>query len=127
MTTITPPGNIPLPPGADPNVDDWQPAEKGKPVYRLVWSEPFERASGLDIRIVVVQFDDGTIADGADDPDDHPLVYIGGSDLLPDDARAIAASIIRAADLADEWASTASAADDPKCPVCRYEAGEAGD
>ncbi|PQP38799.1 hypothetical protein [Mycolicibacterium austroafricanum] len=85
-------------------MDDWQPAYEDKRVYRLVWSKPFEPDSGLDIRVVVVQFDDGSIADGDDDPDDAPLVYIGGSDFHPDDARALAASITRAADLADQWA-----------------------
>lgn len=105
MTTITPPTDIPLPPGADvdpDSVDDWQPAEDGRRAYRLVWSKPYEPC--LDIRVVVVQFDDGSIADGDDHPDDAPLVYIGASDFLTEDARAIAASIIRAADLADEWA-----------------------
>lgn len=108
MTTITPPTVIALPPGADSNpefVDDWQPAEDGRRAYRLVWSKPHEPC--LDIRVVVVQFDDGVIADGDDNPDDAPLVYIGGSDFVSDDARAIAQSIIRAADLADKWAGVA--------------------
>ena len=102
MTTITPTTNIQLPEGADPDVDDWQPAEHGKKAYRLIWSPSFEPC--LDIRVVVVQFDDGSIADGEDDPDDCPLVYISNSDFHPDDARALAASIVRAADLADQWA-----------------------
>lgn len=102
MTTITPPTDIPVPEGADHDVDDWQPAENGKRRYRLVWSPPYEPC--LDIRVVVVQFDDGTVADGNDDPDDHPLVYIGGTDFLPVDARELAASILRAADLAEHWA-----------------------
>ncbi|TQK27894.1 hypothetical protein [Arthrobacter sp. SLBN-53] len=105
MTTITPTADIPLPPGADSNpdcLDDWQPTEDGRRNYRLIWSPSYEPC--LDIRVVVVQFDDGSIADGDDNPDDAPLVYVGGSDFLPEDARAIAQSIIRAADLADEWA-----------------------
>ncbi len=69
-----------------------------------MWSKPFEPDSGLDIRVVVVQFEDGTIADGEDDPDDAALVYLANSDYHPEDARALAASIIRAADLADQWA-----------------------
>lgn len=104
MNTITPPADIAVPEGADEtHVDDWQPAEGDKPVYRLVWSKPFD--SSLDIRLVVVQYEDGTIADGEADPDDAPLVYIASDDYFPDDARALAASIIRAADLADQWAA----------------------
>ena len=102
MTTITPNNEIQLPDGADPDVDDWQPAENGKRPYRLVWSPPYEPC--LDIRVVVVQFDDGSIADGEDDSDDCPLVYISNTDFHPDDARNLAASILRAADLADQWA-----------------------
>lgn len=95
--------DIPVPEGADdPHVDDWQPAFEDKPVYRLVWSKPFD--SSLDLRVVVVQYEDGTIADGDVDPDDAPLVHIASSDYSPTDARALAASILRAADLAEQWA-----------------------
>lgn len=106
MTTITPTDDIAVPEGADDtHVDDWQPAFEEKPVYRLVWSKPFKPDTGLDIRVVVTQFEDGSIADGEDDPDDAPVVYIASEDYFPDDARALAASIIRAADLADQWAA----------------------
>lgn len=102
---------VALPPDADDtDIDEWQPDEDGKPAYRLVWSRSYN-PQRFDIRVVVVQFEDGSIADGKDDPDDAPLVYIGGDEHLPADARAIAAAITRAADLADRWVGgTADAA-----------------
>ena len=50
--------------------------------------------------MVVTQFADGTI--GTAEPD-APLVYIGQDDYTPESARALAAAILAAADLADKW------------------------
>lgn len=100
MTTTNPTPDIPFPPGADPDyTEGWEPAENGKSAYRLVWSKPFDAITR--IRAVVVQYADGTVAT---EGDDAPLVYLGSDDFLPDDARAIAQTLVDAADLADKWA-----------------------
>jgi hypothetical protein len=101
--TVTQYPDVALPDGADlTHMDDeWESAEDGRLAYRCVWSKSFDDSPDADIRAVVIQFDDGTIAtDGAD----APLVYIHGSDYLPEDARKIAEAIVRAANLADQWA-----------------------
>lgn len=100
---ITHPTDVALPPGHDPVMmanAAWEPpADPNGRYYRCVWSPSFE--TSLEVRTVVTQFTDGSI--GTED-DDAPLVYISCDEFLPDDARAVAASIIRAADLADQWA-----------------------
>lgn len=100
---MTQPTDVPLPAGHDPAMmadASWEPLASGESYYRLVWSPTFE--TSLEVRAVVTQFSDGSIGT---EGDDAPLVYIVGcEEFLPGDARAIAASIIRAADLADRWA-----------------------
>ena len=99
-STLAQPTDVPLPIGHDPEMmadTTWEANGDGH-YYRCVWSPTFEPC--LDIRVVVTQFIDGSIGT---EYDDAPLVYIGCEDFLPEDARAIAASIVAAADLADEW------------------------
>ena len=85
-----------------PAEDDWQHPGDGSPAYRYVWSEQFDAAT--EVRAVVCQYDDGRI--GAEG-DDAPLVYVGPDECSPADARALAAAIVRAADLAETWAGVA--------------------
>lgn len=96
-TDTTP--DVPLPPGAVPPYDWESGLTPADPKWRCIWSPPMEES--IDVRCVVTQYLDGTIAN---EGDDAPLVYIGCDDFLTDDARAIAKSIIAAADLADRWA-----------------------
>jgi hypothetical protein len=85
---------VTYPAGAEA-VDEWQ---EGPPAYRCIWSRPFNISD--DVRCVVIQYADGTIAA---EGDDRPLVYIGGSDYELADARALADAIREAADQADRW------------------------
>lgn len=70
---------VTMPPGADPESDDWF-TDQGV-TQRLVWSRPIplpEHLATNDIRVVVVQRTDGTIINIKGD--DEPLVYHGCSD-----------------------------------------------
>ncbi|WP_422748019.1 hypothetical protein ACN27E_07930 [Mycobacterium sp. WMMD1722] len=99
MTTTERIPSVPLPAGADdgPNRnDDWQPAQYGFPGYRCV-----AFTTGEDIRCVAVQYEDGRIAT---EGGDAPLIYIGGSEYLPDEARKYADAIRAAVDIADHLA-----------------------
>ncbi len=100
--TLTQLPDVSLPPGADQSgdrTDEWQPAQYGFQAYRCVWSESF--AQSPDVRAVVVQYADGSIAR---EGDDRPLIYIGNDDCSIAEARALAVALIAAADLADGWA-----------------------
>ncbi|MED5815730.1 hypothetical protein VST63_25505 [Mycolicibacterium sp. 050232] len=100
MTVSTHPA-WPLPLGADPdNSEDWQEATPTEPAYRCVWT-PAAAGPETDIRGVVVQWGDGTIAT---EGDDAPLVYINASCYQPDEAREIADAIRTVADQVDRWA-----------------------
>ncbi|CAN5304061.1 hypothetical protein BH11ACT6_BH11ACT6_53520 [soil metagenome] len=91
---------VSLPPGAeDDRTDHWEPAQDGKLAYRLVWSGPFGPTE-IGLRVVVVQFADGTIGI---EGDDAPLVHFGQEVFSPAEARLLATEILRAADLAEEW------------------------
>jgi hypothetical protein len=99
--TDSPP--IQLPVGADPDISDWcDHPESGAANYRCVWTPSMTG----DVRGVVIQYGDGTIATKGDDA---PLVYIGGDDYRPDEARAIAAAICRVADRVEAWAGRTEA------------------
>lgn len=102
---------VPRPAGADYDrtcIDNWETSD-GRP-YRLVWSRPLPIDNAwvvpvpgfadTDVRVVVTQFLDGSIATIGDDA---PLVYVGGDDYTPESARALGAAIIAAADLAEQW------------------------
>ena len=102
MTTIDPNFAIPdcaLPVGADAGyTDSWQPPYKSDPAYRCVWSRAFDDVN--DIRTVVVQYADGTIAT---ESNNAPMVFLGGNGFHPDEARVMAGALLAAADLADQW------------------------
>ena len=109
MTTVTPPPDVALPVGADPeNTDSWD-TFRGV-TSRLVWSKPEplpEHLASYDIRLVAEQHLDGTILDAAIADDimhEGPLVYIGGDAYSPADARLIAHALTAVADLAESWA-----------------------
>ncbi|MDP7731499.1 hypothetical protein [Mycobacterium sp. TY813] len=134
MTTITPTPDPALPPGADPeNVDGW---DCEAPSTRLVWSTPMPLPDHLecyDIRLVASQRRDGTIVSS---DADGPLVYIGGEDYTPNDARLVADALVKAANLADKWGGATptedrlSAAKDAVMAAyleLRAEPGNAGD
>ena len=96
---------VDLPIGADTSVEynyNWQPAEPDYPAYRTVWSPYFDEKAG--IRAVATQLADGTLCT---DGDDAPHVYIDMDAYTPADARALAAALTAAANLADLWASLA--------------------
>lgn len=107
MNTITPSTDVPLPSGADPEVDNWEACEDGF-VYRLVWSTPVPLPETLavahnDIRVVCTQLPDGLIV--TDDPTrEGPFVYFGNQDYRAEDIRVLAQALLTAADLADQWA-----------------------
>lgn len=108
---------VPLPEGANPeDADEWSGLDND--TYRCVWTRTHEN---YDIRGVVVQWSDGTIAT---EDDDAPLVYIGADDYHPDDARVIAAAIVRVADQVDAWAGR-SADVHPRLVAARAAVGEA--
>ncbi len=100
-------GPVPLPPGADLEwVDAWQENLDGVQ-YRLVWSGPAELREGisdLDIRAVVTQYQDGSIAT---DGEDHPEVYVGDTSYTPADAFLVANAIIKAVFQAVRWSGGA--------------------
>lgn len=102
---------VPLPPGADDSqVDDWEINEDGRP-SRLVWSRPLpfdapwaDHGDGwgdTDVRIVVTQFPDGRIGDTENV--DGPEVYVGMQSYSVCAARDLAAVLLAAADLAEQW------------------------
>ncbi|QQG99531.1 hypothetical protein HBE99_24005 [Mycobacteroides chelonae] len=103
---IAQPTDIDLPTGADrEEVDDWQVNPDGSR-YRHVWSSPAELRDGiseLDIRCVVTQYEDGTIAA---DGEDAPEIYVGDSSYAPSDAFFIASAIIQATTQAFQWVSS---------------------
>lgn len=94
---------VPLPAGADADwVEDWQDNGDGRR-YRLIWSKPSVlngAPTGLDIRAVVVQYDDGSVDHAGPD---HPAIYVGDTSFAPGDAFRIAREIIKAAALAQRW------------------------
>jgi hypothetical protein len=99
---------VALPAGADTESDDWY-TDEGV-TQRLVWSRPMplpEHLATNDIRVVVLQYSDGTIVNAKGD--DEPLVYHGCSDYTIDDARTVAQALLTAADLADTWAGRPAA------------------
>ncbi|BBZ04879.1 hypothetical protein MCHIJ_43160 [Mycolicibacterium chitae] len=109
MTTTAHPDIAP-PPGADASyTDDWQSPTDGAPGYRCVWSPEFSRGKE-DIRCVVTQFEDGTVAT---EGDDGPHVYLNDSGHTVADARRIAKAILAAADLAEQWAGNG-------CSTCEH-------
>ncbi|SIL06772.1 hypothetical protein [Mycobacteroides abscessus] len=97
--------DIGLPTGADPEeVDDWQVNDDGSR-YRHVWSGPADLPEGisdLDIRCVVTQYEDGSIAH---DGEDGPEVYVGTSSYSPTAAFLVASAIIQAANQAFQWSN----------------------
>lgn len=92
--------DVALPAGADPNmVDEWQIDNTGEhPTYRCVWSTPFYPEPML--RVVAVQLATG---DMFLEEGDKPAVYMDHTPMSPADARALAAALTAAADLADSW------------------------
>ncbi|ULP47342.1 hypothetical protein [Mycolicibacter virginiensis] len=94
---------IPLPPGADPKwIDAWEVVD-GVPL-RQVWSEPIPVPAkfGVDVRVVCTQTGDGRIV--TDDPDEAVAIHWCDTGYSPAIARAVAAAISKAADLAELWA-----------------------
>jgi hypothetical protein len=91
---------IPLPNHADPQTaDEWQVDRTGdSPTYRCVWSTPF--SEDHNIRVVGVQWTDGSLC--TEGPD-APSVYMDHEPLPTNEARALAAALNAAADLADQW------------------------
>jgi hypothetical protein len=60
--------------------------------------------TGVDVRVVCTQAGDGHIV--IDDPIEPPVeIYWADTGYPPAVARAVAAAILKAADLADQWAS----------------------
>lgn len=92
----------PLPVGARPeDANDWQPAVGSVPGYRCV-STPVAAVAGVEVRGVVVQWADGTVAA---DGNDRPRVFLDDTQYDLDEARALADAIRAAADLAESWAA----------------------
>ncbi|WP_217157572.1 hypothetical protein [[Mycobacterium] fortunisiensis] len=110
---------VPLPTGADPeHSDDWQPATPT--AYRCVWT-PSAPVADTDVRGVVVQWGDGTIAtEGAD----APLVYIDSSHYQPAEARKIAEAILQVADQVEQWAGRPASAGTSRLRLPREERTE---
>ncbi|MEN4420639.1 hypothetical protein [Mycobacteroides chelonae] len=103
MNTIRTATDVPLPINADPEeADDWQVNNDGSH-YRHVWSGPADLPEGisdLDIRCVVTQYEDGSIAaEGADAPE----VYVATSSYSPIDAFLVALAIVKATTQALQW------------------------
>lgn len=92
-----------LPPGTDSNaVDEWQIDKTGGyPTYRCIWSTPLSNDSRYHLKVVGVQLIDGSICM---EPGDAPAVYLDHEPMTPEAARAMAAALIAAADLAERWA-----------------------
>lgn len=100
--TITETPYPPLPAGADTtDVNPWETHDGC--TCRLVWSHPMPLPDELateDVRVVVSQRTDGGIVD---EPEDRPLIYLGGADYSIESVRALARALTSAADLADQW------------------------
>ncbi|SHX61560.1 Uncharacterised protein [Mycobacteroides abscessus subsp. bolletii] len=101
MKIIPTAADVPLPMGADPGeMDDWQVNPDGSR-YRFVWSPQFgpER---LEIRSVVCQYGDGSIA--PDGGEQAPEIWIGGEIYDIASAYQAANAIIQAVTQAVQWA-----------------------
>lgn len=93
---------VPLPPGADPKWSgDWECVD-GAPL-RTIWSRAFYTTPDTDIRAICTQRGDGAVIVG--DPHEQLGVHFGDIGLSAAEARQFAAALLKAADLADQWAS----------------------
>lgn len=95
--------SVPLPPGADPKWSgDWE-CVNGAPL-RTIWSSAFYATADTDIRAICTQRGDGAVIVG--DQHEHLGVHFGEvGPLSAAEARQFAAALLKAADLADQWAS----------------------
>lgn len=91
-----------LPAGVEAtDVDPWEPAGVDYPEYRMFWSKSLH--AKLWVRVVGVQYADGSVAATGSDA---PLVYIEHNEFTPRAVRDLAAALLAAADLAEEWAGS---------------------
>ncbi|OBG36195.1 hypothetical protein A5671_21700 [Mycolicibacter heraklionensis] len=94
--------SVPLPPGADPRRSDlWEDVD-GVPL-RQIWSVPMPlpETIDVDVRVVCTQAGDGHIITG--DPNEPVAIHWEDTGYSPAVARQVAAAILEAADLADQW------------------------
>ncbi len=97
--------DVALPPGTDSNaVDEWQIDRTGEyPTYRCIWSTPLSNDSRYHLKVVGVQLADGSMCV---ETGDAPAVYLDHDPMTPEAARAMAAALNAAADLAERWADS---------------------
>lgn len=91
---------IALPPNSDPDmVDKWEVDPTGEyPTYRCLWSNLLYASPS--IRVVGIQLADGSMCL---DDGDAPAVYLDLEPISTEAARAVAAALNAAADLAESW------------------------
>lgn len=104
QTTTTPVPDVPLPAGAE-WADDWQDVQSTP--WRVIKSAE-RHIDGCEVSVfaTAVQWTDGTLDQSGGDA---PHVTVGGFDyydgVTADQARAVAAAILEAADELDKWTS----------------------
>lgn len=101
MPTTTPLPDLPLPPDAIADADGWEAWDNQ---FRVIFT-PDQTIPDTDIRVYgrAQQFPDGHVDDGTLDPEHPPQVVIDECWLSIDQARAVAAMILAAADMLERW------------------------
>jgi hypothetical protein len=109
MTTATPLNDVPLPPGAQANEDDWAACDNQ---CRIIHGPTRTIAKDVFVHSTAVQLPDGSLEHNDGCGGEAPSVTIScdwSENLTVPQARQLAAAIVAAADEVDAW--TAWAAD----------------
>jgi hypothetical protein len=106
-STATPTPDVPLPAGAM-SLGDWV-ADDPHPAWRLI-EAPYRGIDGYQaiVRPEAIQYADGSLDIGRDGPTVNVHI-LEDNGMTPQQARALAALIVEAADQADAWAAAQGA------------------